>query len=84
MILDAFFKIESKKKEAKSSEENINRSILKTISWRIIGTLDTLVITYFITGTIKMALSIGFIEFFSKMLLYFFHERAWNKIKLGK
>ncbi|MEJ6557921.1 MAG: DUF2061 domain-containing protein, partial [Flavobacteriaceae bacterium] len=37
-----------------------------------------------ITGTIQQALSIGLIELSSKMLLYFFHERAWSKIKWGK
>lgn len=64
--------------------EKSYRSILKSISWRTIGTIDTIVISYFITGKIALALSIGSIEVFTKMALYFFHERTWNKIKFGR
>ena len=64
--------------------ETKRRSLLKAISWRTIGTLDTIVISYFLTGQIKIAISIGGIEIFTKMILYFFHERAWNMIKWGK
>lgn len=60
------------------------RSIVKTISWRTLGTLDTIIISYFITGNLVMAASIGSIEVVTKMLLYYFHERAWNKISLGR
>lgn len=69
--------------EDKKSEKAI-RSIVKSISWRIIGTLDTIIISWFITGKVKLALSIGVVELFTKMLLYFFHERIWNKINWGK
>lgn len=65
-------------------KENIKRSLLKTISWRIVGTVDTIVISYIITGTLALAFSIGAIELVSKMGLYFLHERAWNTIKWGK
>ena len=54
-------------------------SILKTISWRIIGTLDTMLISYFLTGDISIAVGIGGIEVVSKMILYYLHERVWNK-----
>ncbi len=60
------------------------RSIAKSISWRIIGTLDTILISWIITGKVKVALSIGLVELFTKMLLYFFHERIWNQIDWGK
>lgn len=60
------------------------RSVLKGISWRLIGTIDTIVISFILTQKIKIALSIGGIEFFTKIILYYFHERIWNKIKLGK
>jgi uncharacterized membrane protein len=69
--------------EVKNSEK-ATRSIVKAISWRIVGTIDTIVISYFITGKITLALSIGMIEVVTKMLLYFFHERLWNIIKWGK
>ena len=57
------------------------RSLLKTISWRVVGTLDTITISYIITGEITSALSIGSIEVVSKMILYYFHERAWSKVR---
>ncbi len=84
MIIDNVLNVKSKKNVVDASEEKIKRSIAKTVSWRVIGTLDTILISWLITGTIALALSIGAIELVSKMGLYFFHERAWNKIKWGK
>jgi len=55
------------------------RHVAKTISWRIIGTLDTMILSAFITGSWKMGLTIGGIEVITKMGLYFLHERAWYK-----
>lgn len=60
------------------------RSVIKTISWRTVGTIDTMVISYFITGNLVMAVSIGSIEVITKMILYYFHERAWNKTDFGR
>jgi uncharacterized membrane protein len=55
------------------------RHILKTISWRIIGTLDTMILSGFITGSWELGLAIGSVEVVTKMVLYYFHERAWYK-----
>jgi len=55
------------------------RHIAKTISWRIIGTIDTMILSGIITGSWKMGLTIGGIEVITKMALYFLHERAWYK-----
>lgn len=55
------------------------KSIAKSISWRILGTIDTMIISYFVTGSINRALEIGFTEVFTKMLLYYIHERIWLK-----
>jgi len=55
------------------------RHILKTISWRIIGTLDTMILSGFITGSWELGLAIGGVEVVTKMVLYYFHERAWYK-----
>ena len=55
------------------------RHVLKTITWRIIGTLDTMIIAWVITGSWEWGLAIGGIEVFTKMILYFFHERIWYK-----
>ena len=65
-------------------EDKAYRSVVKTISWRVLGTIDTMVISYLITGSLAMAASIGSIEVVTKMILYYFHERAWNKISFGK
>ena len=51
----------------------------KTISWRIIGTLDTIILSGVITGSWETGLTIGSVEVITKMVLYFFHERAWYK-----
>lgn len=55
-------------------------SLLKTITWRIIGTIDTMVISYCLTGKMDVAISIGGIEVVSKMILYYVHERTWMKL----
>ena len=55
------------------------RHILKTITWRIIGTLDTMIIAWIITGSWEWGLAIGGVEVFTKMILYFLHERVWYK-----
>ena len=59
------------------------RSILKAISWRIIGTLDTMVLGWIITGDPIMGLKIGALELFTKFILYYIHERGWSRIKFG-
>ncbi|GAA4799352.1 DUF2061 domain-containing protein [Litoribaculum gwangyangense] len=69
---------------ADNSTEKVKRSLAKTISWRIVGTLDTVLISWLITGTLSLAFSIGLVELVTKMVLYFFHERAWNNIKWGR
>jgi uncharacterized membrane protein len=74
----------SKNKDYYKRGETKRRSIVKAITWRTLGTIDTIVIAYLLTGEIKTALSIGGIEVFTKMMLYFFHERLWNTIKWGK
>ncbi|MBU2995125.1 DUF2061 domain-containing protein [Cellulophaga baltica] len=82
LILDKENTKTTYKEDAKS--EDPRRSIVKSISWRVIGTIDTVIISWIVTGTLKLAFSIGIVELFTKMILYFFHERMWNKIKWGK
>ena len=55
------------------------RHILKTISWRIVGTLDTMILSWIITGNWKLGVAIGGVEVVTKMVLYYLHERAWYK-----
>lgn len=67
-----------------STTERPRRSLVKAISWRVTGTLDTMVISYLITGQLKWAVSIGFVEVFTKLALYYLHERTWNRIPFGR
>lgn len=60
-----------------------HRSIIKGISWRFFGTIDTVTISYFVTADYSKAFSIGFTEIFTKVFLYYLHERMWMKIKAG-
>ncbi|MCC7518449.1 MAG: DUF2061 domain-containing protein [Verrucomicrobiae bacterium] len=60
------------------------RSMLKSVSWRLTGTLDTVVISFLITGTLKAAATIGFVELFTKVALFYAHERVWDRIGLGR
>ena len=83
MLVDQFI-ISSKKEKRTTEKERWSRSFLKSVSWRIIGTLDTIIISYVITGKIAFALSIGAIELVTKMILYVVHERLWNKVNWGK
>jgi uncharacterized membrane protein len=83
-VIPTSLKFEKEESISKGSQEKLKRSIVKTISWRAVGTLATVTISYVITGTLALAFSIGAIELVSKMVLYFFHERAWNNLTWGK
>lgn len=65
-------------------KETHRRSLLKGISWRVTGTIDTLILSYFFTGSIQIALGIGATEIVTKVILFYFHERIWNKLSWGK
>ena len=56
------------------------RHIVKTITWRIVGTLDTFLLSWLITGSVKIGAAIGTVEIITKMVLYYIHERAWYKL----
>jgi uncharacterized membrane protein len=59
------------------------RHILKTITWRFFGTLDTMLISWYIYGDALIGISIGGLELLSKTLLYYIHERVWYKTRFG-
>ncbi|PTN06352.1 DUF2061 domain-containing protein [Mangrovibacterium marinum] len=60
------------------------RSVVKSISWRTVGTIDTMVIAWLVTGQLDFAVTIGGVELFTKMFLYYLHERTWNRIRFGR
>jgi uncharacterized membrane protein len=59
------------------------RHILKSITWRILGTVDTIVLSWIVTGSLTFGLSIGGLELISKMVLYYIHERLWYRSEFG-
>ena len=59
------------------------RSLLKTLSWRIVGTLDTMALGWLITGSPLVGLKIGALELITKFVLYYIHERIWLRSKYG-
>ena len=59
------------------------RHLIKTFSWRGIGTIDTILFGWLITGNPLTGLKIGGVETLSKMILYFGHEKLWYKINYG-
>tara|TARA_Y100001954_G_C15743715_1_gene569889 strand:+ start:388 stop:825 length:438 start_codon:yes stop_codon:yes gene_type:complete len=59
------------------------RHILKTFSWRFIGTIDTIIISFFVTGNLLFGAKIGIIETITKMILYYLHEKLWYRVNYG-
>lgn len=64
-------------------DPSLKRHVLKTITWRIIGTIDTMILGWVITGNTLTGVKIGGMEVVTKMALYFLHERVWFKINFG-
>jgi len=71
MLLDRFI----------PKDPSLKRHALKTITWRIVGTLDTMVLGWLVTGNPVTGAKIGGLEVITKMVLYFFHERAWYRFR---
>jgi|TARA_Y100000310_G_C20654900_1_gene801478 uncharacterized membrane protein len=59
------------------------RHLCKTITWRLVGTLDTIMLGWFVSGDPKIGLTIGSMELVTKMLLYYAHERVWYNLDFG-
>lgn len=62
---------------------SVKRHIIKTFTWRLVGTLDTILIGWFISGNPMIGLKIGTLEIITKMILYYTHERVWYKSNFG-
>jgi adenylylsulfate kinase len=65
-------------------KETHYRSVIKAISWRVFATLATILIVFAFTHKIALSLGIGVVEMTVKLILYYFHERIWSLIPLGK
>lgn len=60
------------------------RSFYKALSWRVTGSLDTMLLSWLFTQQLDVAIAIGLTEVLTKMVLYYLHERAWNRVALGR
>jgi uncharacterized membrane protein len=60
------------------------RSLVKAVSWRLTGSVDTMIISFIITGKLKWALTISGVELFTKIGLYYLHERIWDNLSFGR
>ena len=60
------------------------RSILKAVSWRVVGSLDTFLLTYLITGELMYGAFVAGTETVTKIVLYYFHERIWEHVRWGQ
>ena len=64
--------------------ESTSRSLAKTVSWRLTGSTATFAISYLVSGNFAVAGTIALIQLTANTVLYFIHERIWNRIKWGK
>ena len=60
------------------------RSLIKGVSWRVIGSADTFILTMIFTGQLKFAVSIASAEALTKIALFYVHERVWRKVAWGR
>jgi len=68
----------------RSTVETHSRTVLKTVSWRIVATLTTGIIVYIFTKEILLSLGVIGVEGLTKILFYYLHERVWNMVTWGK
>ncbi|CAM2069765.1 Adenylyl-sulfate kinase [Sulfidibacter corallicola] len=67
-----------------SYQESWSRSAIKSFSWRALATLTTVTLVYLLTEKVELAMAAGTLEMSIKMVLYFVHERAWDRVNFGK
>ena len=65
-------------------DQSHKRHIAKAVTWRVVGTIDTILLSWLISGDPWVGLKVGVSEVLTKMVLYYFHERVWFKINLTK
>jgi uncharacterized membrane protein len=69
--------------EKSQQRERPIRSLAKAVSWRITGSLDTILLSWLFTQSVNTALAIGLTEVLTKTFLYYGHERIWSRLRLG-
>lgn len=63
--------------------ESHSRSLLKAASWRLLGSIDTFLLSWLFTSNAKAAGAIALTEVITKIGLYYFHERIWSSVSWG-
>jgi uncharacterized membrane protein len=84
MFMDVLSSNKSEARGKPKAREAHSRSLLKAVSWRITGTLDTFVISFIVTGKVTIASSIAATELLTKIALFYGHERVWAAIHWGR
>ncbi len=64
--------------------ETRRRSVLKSLSWRFLAALITSGVVYVLTGKGDFAAKVGLVDTAVKLVIYFMHERAWDRISYGR
>ena len=59
--------------------DSVKKSLMKTMSWRVIATTTTFLISWIVTGSLLAGGVIASVEFWAKLALYYAHERAWSR-----
>ena len=78
-----WFKYGYRKDKKGKNIQSVKRHLAKTVTWRIIGTIDTMLLAWLISGNPMIGLKVGGIEVVTKMILYYLHERAWYRFDFG-
>ena len=60
------------------------RSLIKSVTWRLVGSLDTFILSWIVTRRLRYAVSIASVEALTKIVLYFVHERVWRRVAWGR
>ena len=60
------------------------RSLIKSLTWRLVGSLDTFILSWLVTRRLRYAVSIASVEALTKIVLYFVHERVWRRVAWGR
>ena len=81
MSIDVSFEFVLKRFPVKASHL---KSLTKAVSWRVVGTLSTALITYFVTHEVRFAIYVSSLEFFAKIVIFYVHERVWENVSLDK
>lgn len=65
------------------AKEKKRRSVIKALTWRFLATMTTMSLVYIFTGNAEMSLTVGVFDVIIKLVVYYFHERAWNRVGWG-